>query len=289
MKIYSNYFDELSLQVGELNTLNFECSEMQRGFRELVELFKANKKSDHPYIIFEGDEKPLTSRNMNLLTIHGGELNYLQSKDYLKLLQSMMVEQFETNPILMKKYQEIEQVMHRMLENLSHSFEGFSIEFEFTELLMEQIWKMLNIHIENSETLKMTTVDFRRLQIECWLKLRNPDFPSLIIYHFPENDVTVSELDELVALLNCSKMTVVCISNSLHFIERTSKAGLKLLKKNGTLYDIQQLALELATLNINTNDLSEEQLVVSLAYLDFIHYTRFLDPSWKSFIDSSRY
>lgn len=262
---------------------------MQRGFREVLDLFKVNKKSDHPYILIEQNEKTLTAKTMNLLTIQGGELNYLQSKDYMKLLQSMIIKQFETNPILIKKYQELNYTMHQLVENLSHSFGEFSVEFEFTELLMEPIWKMLNIHIENEETKKMTTFDFRKLQIDSWLKLSNPDSPYLVIYHFPENDATINEIKELVAILKNKNITMLCISNSFHFIECMEKDALNLVKKNGRHYDINQLELELNGLNIEKHQIPSSELVVPLAFFDFIDYTKLLDFSWKNFISSSKF
>lgn len=289
MKIYSNFFDELNIVENEVNCICFESSEMQKGFRETMVNFISNKKVDHPYIILNRNEMDLTSRTMNIMKINGGDLNYLESKDYMKYLQMMLIQHFESNPALIKKYNELNITLQKMLEGLSHSFDDYVIEFEFKEFLMEQLWKMVDIHLENQETKKMSVIDFRNLQIKSWLGLINKDKPILIIFEFPENDVTIKEMENMFKLLKSSSMTILCVSNSLYLMEKLSKDCLFLVKGNGSLYDLQKLDDEINSLGFYTDELSRDETLISLAFHDFINQTKLLNSRWKTFIESSEY
>lgn len=289
MKLFSNYFDEIKLVENEVNCICFESSDMQKGFRETIGNFVSNKKSDFPYIILNDHDKDLTSRTMNIMKINGGDLNYLESKDYMKQLQMMLIQHFESNPILIKKYNELNHSLQRMLEGLSHSLDEYVIEFEFKEFLMEQLWKMIDIHLENETTKKMTVIDFRTLQIKSWLHLIEKEKPTLIIFEFPENDVTIKEIENMFKLLKSSSMTILCVSNSVYFMENLSKDLLFLVKENGSHYDLNQLDHELASLGLYTEELAHDELLISLAFHDFIDHTKLLKSSWKTFIDSSKH
>ncbi|WP_336663329.1 hypothetical protein [Kurthia gibsonii] len=288
MKIYTNQIDPIVLQESKVNVASFESSEMQREFRELLLFFSTGKKKEHPYLIFE-QEKELTNRTMNILFLNGGDLNYLESKDYVKLIQNMLFEQFKTIPALTEKWMHFEKTCQIQLESLSHHFSDFYIDLEFKDIVIDQIWKMLELHIVNDETETMTILDFRKLQIESWKKIINQDLPTVIIYQFPEADVTIQEMNQLMTLLNDIGLTILCISNSYQLIENTSKDSLFLIKERGSLYNVEQLERELESFEFNTTSITNERLASALAFHDFTNQTMLLDSRWKKFLDSSKY
>ncbi|MEK4230914.1 hypothetical protein [Solibacillus sp. FSL H8-0538] len=288
MNIYTNGIEEIVFEKNTLNILTFRSAIQQYRFRDtLLQWIKGREREDM-YFRVTYDGYDVVSKDFDIVNITGGALEFLEAKDANKQIMMFIKQQFEMDEQLLPIYTHMKNEIERTFHEMTIKFADFEIEFDLQSLVLENLLKQVEITITSNKE-NVSAFEYRKFIIDMWLQSLDGKRPKLLIYHFPEADLPIADMKQLLAYLNDLKVTVICITSKKVNADIVNLSNIKLFKENGSIYNISGLYNELMLFDYSHSQLSLEQLVKDLAFYDFNDDLLLLSDRWRTFLESNKF
>lgn len=290
MKIYSDQCDCLSVEIGKLNTLFFATHAQQFAFRKLLHRWQLGSVGEEEYIGVTWQDRDSVAKDFTIIELTGGELNFFDDREMKKNLQQFIKQQILNNETQLSIYREMEQHLLRSFSLLQFEFSDVDFEFEIEELPFEVLMKQCELILTHRDNKALTALDYRKLMITLWLKLQeHTKKPLLIVYHFPENDMGVTDVQVLTEFLAALGITIIVITKTITTCYTLPNENISFIKKNGNIYDILALEKELQLFEMAYTNVTNTQLAQKLAFCDFTNDTALLQEELRRFLESNQF
>lgn len=283
MKWHSNLFETIPLVAGEVNVIVFADLEKQFAYRQLVKAWVANLRMDYPFCLLTIDGREVPAKELNVLSIHGGSIDFFKDKYHAKQLIELMKFELENSP-------ELIQVFHNLQAELEKAFEQWIVEFDGVELQpstetisFEQLIKLAPIEVRSVTGEPIGAFDYQSFLLKSWLHLAHNKKTNVCLYDFPENELNTLELKKVFDFAENHACTMICLTTSHRVVKHMELSNIHFIQSSGERYSIELLHEELKLFYTDAPELLKS-FTKTLAYCDFHGDYLMLDPKWQEFL-----
>ena len=287
MRIASSFFTPIYFEEPCVQNFIFQDANQLNNCRMLWQQFEHNHEMlGQDFIRLDNGFDTVKAKDYHILQLHGGDLNLLDEKQWQQKVFQKIIEKIEVDFIPM--YEKIKETIEVNLDGLVVNVDDFQIHVNYEEFQLTQLQKYIKWDIKEMEE---PLTNFSRLKfiLQVWTSLTNGK-PSIIIYHFPENDIDIQKIELWAQMLKNTKSTIICITKSKEWLMQFPVEHVHFIKKSRERFDLTAFLTELDLLGEVENDsLSKNQLAISLAYEELIVQNPLLCKKLRQFIQSSHF
>jgi hypothetical protein len=283
MKWHSNLFETIALAKGEVNVIVFADLEKQFAYRKLVKAWTAHLRMEHPFCLLTMDDREVPAKELNVLTMHGGSMDFFKDRHHAKQLLELMKFELENSPDLIQVFNELQVQLEKAFEQWIIEFEGVELQPSTEIISFEQLIKLAPIEVRSIKGDSMGAYEYQSFLLKSWLHLVHNKNTNVCFYDFPENELNKAELNKLFDFAEKQDCTLICLTTSKQVINLAGLRNIHLIKANGERYPIETLYEEVKLFFSDTPDLLES-FAKNLAYSDFQEDYKMLDPKWREFL-----
>lgn len=283
MKWHCNLFETIRLIEGEANVLVFSDLGKQFTYRQLVKTWIANLRMDYPFCLLTMDGREVAAKELNILSLAGGTMDFFKDKHHAKQLVELMKFELEHSPELIAIFTDLQTELEKAFEQWVVEFEGVELQPSIETIQFEQLIKLAPIEVRPTTGKVMGAFEYQLFLLKSWLHLTHNKKTNVCFYDFPENELNPFEVKELFNVAKSHNCTVVCLTTCRQVIDQTELSSLHFIQPNGDRYPIEQLHEELKLFHTDPPDVLES-FAKSLAYHDFRKDYNMLDPKWREFL-----
>ena len=287
MKLISSLFSTIKVERNKVNCFMFESAQVQYSFKKVLYDWLEGKTSDYPYMFLEDKQQYFHAKHFHIFHILESIFNVENDKEFNKFVYSLVKNQISQNPSLHKVENDLFFELEKFSSHLSINLPSGSIEFDLHSKWLESVLKALSIEM-NLFSDNRNGLELRKLYIDTLLQNRDTKKDTLIIFEYPENDITLNEYKLLIDYLVNLNTTVICFTNNIQFAKFIDPKRLYLMYNNGDMYDIESLSSEIQLFNIQHHILDRKILLTTLALHDFYKQYELMDQQYISFLESAR-
>ncbi|ANU10861.1 hypothetical protein A1A1_01393 [Planococcus antarcticus DSM 14505] len=285
MKWHSNLFEVIPLVEGEVNVIAFADLEKQFAYRQLVKSWSAHQRMDYPFCLLTIEGREVAAKELNILSLQGGGLEFFKDKHHAKQLIELMKFELENSPELLEVFTVLQGELEKAFEQCVVEFEGMELQPSTELISFEQLIKIAPIEVRTVSDEPMGAYQYQSFLLKSWLHLVHNKATNVCFYDFPENELNKSELKELFQFATSQACTMICLTTSPQVINQVGLSNVHLIKRTGERYSIETLHEELKLFFEDTPE-SLKSLAKNLAYSDLHEEYIMLDQKWWEFLTS---
>lgn len=289
MRIVSSFFLPISFPENTIQHFLFQDLRHQSSFRLLLDQYINNQLPEHiDFAYLDNDFDIVSAKKLHILQIFGGELHTLEEKSWKQHIFQKIVDQMEIDYIQL--YENIKQIVESNLTGLNITVDNFHIELDYEAFHLMQLQKYIKWDIKELSEKESTILDQIKFMLSLWESLSNGK-ETIIIYHFPEVDMSYEEYQLFQSFVKTLSIRVICITRSKEWMMQFPLEYVHFIKQTKEEFTLQYLKAELMLLvdNINHQPLSIDALTISIAYEEIIIFNPLLSETFRNFIDSSNF
>ncbi|MBT2582937.1 hypothetical protein [Planococcus sp. ISL-109] len=285
MNWHSNLFETIPLVEGEVNVIVFADLEKQFAYRQLVKHWTAHQRMDYPFCLLTINGREVPAKEINVLSMHGGGMEFFKDKHHAKQLLELMKFELENSPELIQVFTLLQVELEKAFEQWVVEFDGVELQPSTEMVSFEQLIKLAPIEVRSATGEPIGAYEYQSFLLKSWLHLVHNKKTNVCFYDFPENELNKSELKELFDFANSQGCTMICLTTSQRVINHVGISNVHLIRHTGERYMIETLYEELKLFFSDAPE-SLESFAKSLAYSDFHEDYTMLDPKWREFLIS---
>lgn len=285
MKWHSNLFETIPLVKGEVNVIAFANSNKQFAYRQLAKSWSGSQRMDYPFCLLTIEGREVAAKEINILSLQGGGLDFFKDKHHAKQLIELMKFELENSPELLEVFTVLQRELEKAFEQWIVEFDGLELQPATEAVSFEQLMKLAPIEVRPLSDEPMGAYQYQSFLLKSWIHLVHNKATNVCFYDFPENELNDSEQKELFQFVKSQGCTMICLTTSPQVINQVGLSNVHLINQTGERYAIEILNEELKLFFEDTSE-SLESVAKNLAYSDLHKEYTMLDPKWQEFLNS---
>lgn len=289
MKLVSTFMNDLYIEKGKFHTITFESTVILQQFRQLIHDYFYNRNlSECQYLSILNDRgKSMKGKDFHFISFDCNVINLQEEKGTKKLMQELLLFHLENNPTLLKEYLKFNSHIDQFLSQIEMKHGNLIIDVQATEKTIMNFIKSLDIIMDYEENEDVPNYRVREFLIKSLLEMNITEKEPVLFISYPETDVGHREISQVIQFLKGLSVTTIVLTVNNDLLTAADENRMFLINKNGDLYDILNLKLEMQAFEL-VEEKNLSTISKKLAFLDFKEDYSLLDNKMKEFLLSNR-